>query len=63
MTEGDQAVLDELIAAVARGPLKLPDLQTWVQAFGGYNKIPAAAWVAWEELYAEHRRRRSEHAE
>ena len=41
-----RAILDKLLVAAVRDPLRLPDLQEWVAAFGGYNKIPAEAWEA-----------------
>jgi len=55
-----RAILDKLLVAAVRDPLRLPDLQEWVAAFGGYNKIPAEAWEAWDGLYEERKRRRSE---
>jgi hypothetical protein len=55
-----RVVLAELLAAAARDPLRLPDLQEWVTAFGGYRQIPPEAWEAWDALYAERKRRRSE---
>jgi hypothetical protein len=61
MNDETRAVLDKLIAAAARHPLRLPDLQEWVAAFGGYSQIPPEAWEAWDALYAERKRRRSEH--
>jgi hypothetical protein len=55
-----RAILDKLTAAAARDPLRLPDLQEWVAAFGGYAQIPPEAWQAWDRLHEEYRRRRSE---
>jgi hypothetical protein len=57
-----RAIVDALITAANRDPLRLPDLQEWVAAFGGYAQIPPEAWKACDELYEEHRRRRSEYA-
>jgi hypothetical protein len=54
-----QAILKKLLAA-ARDPLRLPDLQEWVSAFGGYHRIPPEAWAEWDKLYEESRRRRSQ---
>jgi hypothetical protein len=63
MIEHDtQAILDQLVAAAARDPLKLPDLGDWVRAFGSYPAIPPEAWAEWDRLYAEAKRRRSEQA-
>jgi hypothetical protein len=53
------AILDKLLAAAARDPLRLPDLQEWVTAFGGYNHIPPEAWETWDQLYAERKHRQS----
>jgi hypothetical protein len=56
---GATTILDKLIAAAVRDPLRLPGLQEWVTAFGGYDRIPPEAWPAWDQLYTE-RKRRSE---
>ena len=60
MDDTTQATLDKLLVAAVRDPLLLPDLQEWVAAFGGYHRIPAEAWQAWDALYAERKRRRFE---
>ena len=60
MNDETRAILAELLAAAQRDPLRLPDLQEWVAAFGGYSRIPAEASAEWDRLYAEAKRRRSE---
>ena len=62
MDDATQAILDKLLVSAVRNPLRLPDLQEWVAAFGGYHRIPAEAWQTWDALYAERKRRRSEQA-
>jgi hypothetical protein len=38
--------------------LGLPDLQQWIEFYGGYHAIPAEAWAWWERLYEGHRKMR-----
>jgi hypothetical protein len=61
MNDATRVILKELLAAAARDPLRLPDLQEWVAAFGGNNRIPPEAWEAWDALYAERKRRQTEY--
>jgi hypothetical protein len=37
--------------------LGLPDLQQWVEFYGGYNKIPLEAWAEWDRRNAAYRER------
>jgi hypothetical protein len=39
MNDETRNILDKLIAAADRDPLRLPDLQEWVAAFGGYSQF------------------------
>jgi hypothetical protein len=60
MDDDATRLLNKLLADAARDPLRLPDLETWFEAFGGYHKIPPEAWRAWDELYEERKLRRLE---
>ncbi len=35
--------------------LALPELQQWVEFYGGYEKIPSEAWAWWDRLYEAYR--------
>jgi hypothetical protein len=37
--------------------LGLPDLQEWIEFFGGYPNIPPEAWATWDQLYEAYRER------
>jgi hypothetical protein len=60
MDDTTRTILAELLARAARDSLRLPDLQEWVSAFGGYPNIPPEAWAEWDRLYEQSKRRRSE---
>ncbi len=36
--------------------LALPDLAQWVAFYGGYDQIPAWAWVEWDRWYEQRQR-------
>jgi hypothetical protein len=37
--------------------LWLPDLQEWIEFYGGYHNIPPDAWADWDRLYEAYRER------
>jgi len=34
--------------------LALPDLQQWIEFYGGYDKILPEGWARWNELYEKY---------
>jgi hypothetical protein len=48
--------MDRLPLRPADG-LALPDLQEWMEFYGGYQNIPPEAWAEWELLCAAYRER------
>jgi hypothetical protein len=51
---------DDTPIAIPHNELGQPDLQALVHRCGGYDKIDAATWVAWDQANRQWQQRRRE---